>query len=303
MKKIIFTTIILISALTVTKAQTKHKSQLIAPKIFKKKVGTIVAGKNRNYYYMDADKASVIYLKGPGTLKVITRAQFAFDNNEYQNYDVLYTIDGGKTQKFRVKGVQRSKKAAFQNGKTGVPAVSKSFKIELSRGYHNIEFKLKDNNTKVIARYIFYPEKAEKKQWISYSPSGKTEPVELIIKEDIIKYYRFSKENPLTIDINGPTELRVLTRIENHYHMQGKINYRIQVIEKEKVINTYQLSSKRSEVAVYKKDKSLIPGKAREFAIEVPRGHHQYKLVLIDESKGSILGRLLIAKKDVKLEK
>jgi hypothetical protein len=303
MKKIIFATIISISTCTLIQAQSKHKSQLITPKNFKKKTELIVAEKNRNYYYMDAGKTSVIYLKGPGTLKVITRAQFGFDNNEYQNYDILYTVDGGKTQKFRVKGIQRSKKATFQNGKTGVPAVSKSFKIRLSRGHHNIVFKLKNNDTKVVARYIFYPEKTEKKQWISYTPSGKIDPVELIIKEDIVKYYRFSKENPLTVDINGPTELRVLTRIENHYHMQGKINYRIQVIEKGKVINTYQLSSKRSEVTVYKKDKSLVPGKAREFAIEVPRGNHQYKLVLIDESKNTILGRLLIAKKDVKLEK
>jgi len=110
-------------------------------------------------------------------------------------------------------------------------------------------------------------------------------------------------EKPLKVDIIGPTELRVLTRTENHFQMKGRINYRVQVKENGSVINTYQLYSKVSEVAVYKDEKDLIPGVACEFVIYVPKGNHVYEIVPLDKDKSTLLGRLLIPVKDVNLEK
>ncbi len=303
MKRTLLILLVTFISLNGAMSQTGKKTHLLIPTNNKKKVTTVVSGKTRNYYALDSTNASVIYLRGPGKLRVITRGRFGFDNNDYLNYGVLYSVDGGKTQKFKVKGVGRSKKSGYKNGSLGVPAQSRSFEINLTRGYHSIEFKLKDNFNKVAARYIFTPIKASKKEWISYSPSESIKPVELIIKEDIVKYYRFSMQKPLKIDVNGPTELRILSRIENHYHMTGKINYRIQIIEKDNILNTFQLSSKRSQITTYKKDSTLVPGKAREFAIEVPRGRHQYKIKLLEEGKSTILGRVLIPKSDIKLEK
>ena len=109
-------------------------------------------------------------------------------------------------------------------------------------------------------------------------------------------------EKPLKVEIIGPTELRVLTRTENHFQMKGRINYRVQVKENGKVINTYQLCSKVSEVAVYKDVKELIPGTACEFVIYVPKGKHVYEILPLDKDKSTLLGRLLIPEKDVKLE-
>jgi hypothetical protein len=85
--------------------------------------------------------------------------------------------------------------------------------------------------------------------------------------------------------------------------MKGRIQYRVQVKENNKVINTYQLSSRRSEVTVYEDDNTLIPGKGCEFVIEVPKGNHTYEILSLDQDKNTVLGRLLIPKKDVKLEK
>jgi hypothetical protein len=85
--------------------------------------------------------------------------------------------------------------------------------------------------------------------------------------------------------------------------MKGRIHYRVQVMESNTVINTYQLTSERSEITVYKDSKELIPGKACEFVINVPKGRHTYEIFPLDEDKSTLLGRLLLPKKDVKLEK
>jgi hypothetical protein len=215
----------------------------------------------------------------------------------------LYTIDGGEQKTKAISGIERSKKATYPDGTLGVPGELKTFEIALSRGSHTIEFKLKDITYNVAARYIFTPSKPKKQDWLAFSPALPSEPVDLISKESTTSYYRFSMAMPLKVELIGPTELRVLTRTENHFQMKGRINYRVQVRENGKVINTYQLSSQVSEVAVYKDVKDLIPGTACEFVIMVPDGKHVYEILPLDQDKSSLLGRLLIPVKDVKLEK
>jgi len=85
--------------------------------------------------------------------------------------------------------------------------------------------------------------------------------------------------------------------------MKGRIHYRIQIRENGKVINTYQLNSRRSEITVYKDDNELVPGKACEFVIIVPKGKHLYEIVPLDQDKNTVLGRFLMPEKDVKLVK
>ena len=303
MKKLLITTLVLVLSGSGILAQSSKKNQYPKPTNFQKRVTHIVSEKSRNYYSLSNEKASVISVHGPGILRVISRGRFVPGEKDNIKYEILYSVNGGEQQNVKENYVSRSKKATYLNGSLGVPGQLKDFEIELGRGYHTIEFKLKGKETPVAIRYIFTPTKAKKQDWIAFSPLQPTEPVDLVTREQIVKYYRFSMEKPLKIEINGPTELRVMTRIENHYQMKGRIQYRLQVKENEKVINTYQLSSRRSEVTVYKSNKELIPGKAREFVINVPKGRHAYGIFPLDKDKSTILGRFLIPEKDVKLEK
>jgi len=284
-------------------AQSGVKTVNLKPANFQKKVAIVISGKTKSYYSLSAVDPSVITVQGPGTLKVNTRGQFKPGDGDLMKYVIGYTIDGGQQISLAASGVGRSKEAIYPDGTLGVPGQLKSFEIELLRGNHTIEFKLKDNVVNVAARYSFKPAKIKKQEWLAFSPMQPSEPVDLISKETATSYYRFSMEKPLKIEIIGPTELRVLTRTENQYQMKGTINYRVQVKENSIVLNTCQLHSKPSEVAVYKDVKDMIPGTACEFVIYVPKGKHIYELLPLDKDKGSLLGRLLLPKKDIILEK
>lgn len=294
---------LLLLALVTASAQTGLSSKTIKPSGFQKKIVTVISEKSRSYYALSTVEASMINVQGPGVLKVNTRGQFRPGENEVIKYTVLYTVDGGVQQSKTITGIERSKKAVYQDGALGVPGELNTFEIELSRGYHNIEFKLKDNTFNVAARFVFTPARLKKQEWQAFSPMLPSEPVDLISRENTTEYYRFSMDKPLRVEIIGPTELRVLTRTENHYQMKGRINYRVQVREKGTVINTYQLFSKISEVAVYKDLQNLIPGTACEFVIYVPQGTHVYEISPLDRDKGTLLGRILIPEKDIKLVK
>lgn len=283
-------------------AQSQNKSKYIKPTGNQKRVTTIVSGKSRSYYSLSTVKASVISVSGPGKLQLLSRGRFAPDQQGKLSYEIFYVVDGGVQKSFKASSVVRSTKATYQKGTLGVPGELKNFEIVLGRGDHTIEVKVKDTTAHVAIQYLFTPTKEKKRDWIEFSPLNPIEPVQIVSKESSVSYYRFSASKPVKIEVIGPTELRVLTRVEYQYQMRGRVNYRVQVKEDGKIRNTYQLSTSRSESAEYKTDKTLVPGKACEFVINVPSGKHLYELVPLDKDKNTVVGRFLLPKKDTKLE-
>lgn len=302
MKKILIALLVIMSFDYPAISQTVNKSKILKPTNYVKSVTTLISGKPRKYYSLNSATPSVITLQGPGKLIVNTRGRFAPSQKELINYEVLHTLDGVNQKSKVFTSVNRSADAVYENKSLGVPGALKTFEINLGRGSHTLEFKMKDEKVPVAVRYVFKPIKDKKQEWIAFSPLTPSEPVDLISGESTTSYYRFSAAKPLKVTIIGPTELRILTRAENHVGMKGRIHYRIQVKEASNIISTYQLSSDRSETAFYKENKNLVPGKACEMDITVPAGSHTYTIIPMDEDKTTILGRLLIPKKDVKLK-
>ncbi|GBD88718.1 hypothetical protein BMS3Abin03_02659 [bacterium BMS3Abin03] len=274
------------------------KSKVIAPKSYKKKMHLMISGKKRVYYEIQNKKYSLLTLKGPGKLRIITRAGIKSNSNTGAEYVLYYKVDGGNIERVKFDDVTKSKKAVYKKDDNFTPGKAQDFYIELDRGEHVIEIKNGTGMYSVSARYLFYSTKPKKIDWISINPVASIEPVDLVTREDITHYYRFSKEEPLVIEIIGPTQLRILTRFENNYKMKGDINYRLNIKMNGTNINSYLLSSKRSEVTSYLDNKNLLPGKAKEIYIKVPEGKHRIRIISLDDDKKTILGRILFPKKD-----
>jgi hypothetical protein len=288
---------------SVVQSQTTSKTRYFKPTNYCERVIIKVAENNRYYYMLSHDTVSIISATGPGKLKIITRPIYKAGQQETAKYELNYILNGGTPDKLHVSNGKPSTKDTFEDSQKGIPGQPGEFEIELGRGNHTIEFLVSNSKFPVCARYIFTPARGKNLDWISFSPLRPSEPVELITRESSVLYYRFSKEKPLSIELTGPTEIRVMTRAENHYKMRGKINYRIQVKENDLVMNTYQLTSERSEVTAYADDKTLVPGKACEFVITVPKGRHLYEVLVLEDDESTVLGRLLIPKEAVKLGK
>ncbi|KAF0195782.1 MAG: hypothetical protein FD166_2748 [Bacteroidetes bacterium] len=284
-------------------AQSGPKHRYLKPSNSKNPVSVIIDGKSKDYYFLSSKEPAVIRLNGPGKLRLLTRGQFVPGQAGKMKYEITYTVDGGAPKTFRSGDVARSINAAYINGTMGVPAQLADFEIILGPGQHSIEFKLNKSKSPVAVRYAFTPVKNRKKEWIAIHPLNSPETVELSTKESLVTYYRFTPEKPLKVELNGPTELQVLTRAEFQFKMRGTIHYRVQVRLDGKVINSYQLSSRRSETTEYKSDKSLVPGKGNEFVIAIPRGKHTVEFIPMDKDKSTILGRVMIPVKDVRIRK
>jgi hypothetical protein len=301
MKMLKITSLLLSLIITYYSSTTFSQTKALKPINSKNTLVVSESGNHKTYYKLQQKDPSVLLVKGPGVLQVLTRLIITSDNTG-NFYSLYYKVDGGEPQNVNYSNIQKSNKDIFLDNSADTPGITKILEIELGPGEHSLEFKPGKESPSVIARYLFNKTKLKKVNWVMLSPSPPNEPVDLVTRENIIHYYRFSEKKPLKIKINGPTTLRILTRFENHYNMKGRIDYRVQLKENGKIIHTYLLSSTYSEVTAYKNNLKLVPGKANEFFIQVPSGSHNYTVVPMDKDKNTILARVLFPKKDVKLE-
>ncbi|MBI5474147.1 MAG: hypothetical protein HY961_17565 [Ignavibacteriae bacterium] len=294
------TTVLILSLLLMGTLYTGGMRVSVKPENATSEVLLVNAGKIRPYYPLSIRKTSVILVKGPGELRIMTRARFTPKTKGLLNYRVAYKIDGGDEHLLDVSDVKRSNDASFKDEELGIPGDSHPLALRLGRGYHSIEFALRDSLPKVLARYLWAPGKEVKMKWIELEPVKPYSPVELLAKEEIASYYRFSAQQPLKVEVIGPTEVRLLTRVENSYNMQGEANYRIQLRQYGSVVRTYQLSSMRSETTTYRDSSKYVAGKAREIVFKVPQGKNVYEIAPLENV--SILGCMRIPEQDVDLE-
>ena len=301
MKMIKLTLLLLFLLITCYSDTAFSQTKALKPLNSKNTLVVSESGNHKTYYKLQQKEPSILLVKGPGILQVLTRLIIKTENTD-NFYSLYYKIDGGAPQKVNYSNIQKSNKDKFLSNSSGSPGITKIIEIELGPGEHSLEFKSGKETPVVAARYLFKKTKEKKVNWVLLSPSPPNEPVDLVTRENVIHYYRFSQKKPLKIKINGPTTLRILTRFENHYDMKGRIDYRIQLKENTKIIHTYLLSSTYSEVTTYKTNLKLVPGKANEFFIQVPSGSHNYTVIPMDKDKSTILARVLFPKKDVKLE-
>jgi hypothetical protein len=298
MKKLIFVLFSIIFYTSVL-AQSEGKTQVLKPSGYQKEVAIIVDGKVRNYFKLSAERSSLIKIKGPGKLRLISRACFTDARQKTVSYEIQYSLNGSAYQGLKVKSVTPSKRASYVDKNLGNPAQFREFEINIPRGNNTIDFKLPDNSISVAVRYLYNSKKEKKLEWIVLSPKQSAEIVDLVTNESITTYYRFTQDKPMLLEVFGPTQIRVFIRPEFNYQMRGSVNYRIQVKNNGNVINTFQLSNRRSEVTFYKNQSELIPGKASEFVVDVPSGKQSYEFYLLDKDKPSVLGRTMILKKDI----
>ncbi|MEE9450119.1 MAG: hypothetical protein V3V72_08720, partial [Ignavibacteriaceae bacterium] len=231
MKNPKFLILILVLCLPFSSLVQGSDTKALKPKNAKTKIKTIISGKSKTYYPLQFKEPSIISVRGPGKLKVITRVWFVSDEEQQLDYKLYYRIDGTHENEVEFNNVERSETVTYKNYSLGVPGIGNNIILELGLGEHTIELWPGTKTPKVAARYLFTKTREKKINWVSLSPLYPKEPVDLVSRENVIHYFRFSKSKPLIVKINGPTILRILNRMENHYYMKGRINYRLRVKE------------------------------------------------------------------------
>jgi hypothetical protein len=247
-----------------------------------------IKGNLMTFYVLSRDSATHISVKGPGKLTLTTFARFTSDSPDSLSYTVVYQIDNTDVKVFTANKVSKAGKDVYIQSVGERPSIVKTFSVKVNPGVHDYNFLMLNKSPQVDLRYKFVPDSVI--EWNDKPSLNDTSEVDIKIDRSSTKsYYRFSAESPQKFTVKGPTSLRVLTRLEFNYTMQGLISYRVCVKRNDTIIGTYKLDGYPSQEAQYTNNKKLIPGSLQEFYLEVPAGDNSYEFTLMDKKFTSLI--------------
>lgn len=292
----------------------------IKPAQAPEQVKLVVADKELTYYPLSSSKEVQVKINGPCRLKVVTRGEMPAKQSK-----VTYQISARRDQVkdyliTRSSGISAQAKPIKKDFAIGE---SRSVVFKVPKGEHTYTFSLpKGQKGSVYVRFLKEVKKGKKKatrasaksqkggtitpggvggipatsEYVGFQPLKGSPEVPIIVKEEVFTYYRATANQPVTVEVIGPTELKVVSRMEIQPAMRGILNYRVQLEENGKTSATYPLKAKPSPLATYKESSPNVLSQGSTIMLPVPEGTHRYRFFTPD-SGVSILFRFYIPRK------
>ena len=244
--------------------------------------------KPTSYYTLSKKYGTKIKVNGPGRVTLYVRSIVEEGEKYSAPFTLKYTVDGKKIKVRKVKPIATSVKSKIVR-KDGVISVVKKISFTIPPGKHFVDFIVLNNKEKVYSKYYF--EKYPEPQWKNQPLAKKGERVILVAtkKNKENAYYRISAEKGVSIKAQEKSYLRIMFRAEFKAYMFSDNTLRLHIKENGKVIKTIQISSTRAKYSIYKHGGKLVPGTLNRLYMTVPKGNHEYEIVVADKSKTALV--------------
>lgn len=266
-------------------AATKNLRPYLHNKIVKVKTGD---KEPTAYYTLSKKFATNLKVGGPGRVTLYLRSEVKEGKATSEPFSLKYTVDGKKVRVKKINPIEVSKKSKVI-GWDGKISVVKKVIFTVPPGKHVVDFLIIGNKGKVYSKYLF--EKFPDPQWKSQPLSKSSEEVILIStkKNKERKYHRISSTKSIKLKAKEKSYLRIQFRAEFKAYMFSDNTLRLHIKENGKIIKTIQISSTRAKYTVYKGGGKLVPGTLNKFYMTVPKGEHEYEIVVADTSKTALV--------------
>lgn len=113
--------------------------------------------------------------------------------------------------------------------------------------------------------------------WKSFQPAEDAGTTSIMIGDKELKYGHFTRDEPLTFSIEGPTRVKILTRVRMPYHTES-VDYAVSVTRDGVHVETHEKTAGPIEGGFYIGFNNMCPGVIRRIYIDVPTGTHGYEL-------------------------
>lgn len=250
----------------------------------------IVTKKSEEYLLLTKNHPMTFSVEGPTYLRVYTRIFWPESNLGSEIYKVI--LQENKIDEEII--TLESEKSKVTKDKTG-RALSKwrTFYIEVPEGLN--DYKLTHWSAPgdtILVKFVY----ESPKRWSEIAATEYDAIIEAVEEEKILKYYELEKGASITVGINGPVRLRVISRLNYDEKMIGDQNYSISV-EDNGTVEKFALKCYKSQIITYKDEKNIVPSNARSFHINLREGKHNLRFSLAGTVAESAALRFLIEEK------
>lgn len=115
--------------------------------------------------------------------------------------------------------------------------------------------------------------------WTAYEHLPGASPVVLIVNDKPRAYFRVTPQAPLTVPVEGPARLRVVTRVELPAGSRQVATYVVRATEGARVLEELSTESSAADQVRPAAGKGAL-GKSRKLTFDVPAGSHRITLGL-----------------------
>jgi hypothetical protein len=113
--------------------------------------------------------------------------------------------------------------------------------------------------------------------WKSFRPADYSAKTSISVDGKERTYYRFTADEPLTFSVEGPTRIKILTRVRIPNNLETA-EYGVSVTRDGVRVETVEKEAYPKDGAFYIAFNSFRPGVIRRVYIDVPTGRHGYEI-------------------------
>lgn len=245
------------------------------------------------YFVAEKGKSLSFDIVGPAKVKIRTRvdlkAGISAADYEVQVWEGDKLIKGRK-----VKG-SASKKVILPDASSTI-GTAHNLTLVVPKGKHSYRLWLSsDQAEKYYVRFYQTRKTGMKVAYSSFKPVEFKKQINLVTGRKEIAYYLIDNAGGATVNVVGPTKLKILCRANFTPDMKGNAKFTLGLFEKGHIAVQFSAVAKIAPKLAFKELKDSIPSSVHEFIFEVPRGKHAYELRKIDSMAPSLAVRLQIS--------
>lgn len=242
--------------------------------------GTVcLQGESRRftYYLMQADAPVLFEVTGPRRCKLITRHLGPIDPDSRERYEVTVRLDGEEIQ-VRHPSIRPSRATGTCRDDEPASALRRAY-IDVGPGRHRIQVLGVPHAEGRIACRMYRQVKLRPRKRVPLTPAAYLGVATLQFESgNQSTYYRCSNDDPIVLDLTGPTDLEIFTRLDFDTTMNGTQPYTVRLVRDGGIERVFHLTAEKLNGAHWIESPELVPGTRQTLNLTVPRGRHRYEM-------------------------
>ncbi len=236
------------------------------------KMWLTISEKTRLYYRLEKERSMPLELKGPADLKCLVRVIPADTLDREIDYRIVVT-DRGKV----IKTVDTTSTPSGLRWRDSgeIAAHSRKFSLRLGLGNHHLEFRLEGDEAAAAGVRFLVSTPSKSSDQSPLYPVDMADALTIVVNEKLRNYFLATGDQPVVVEVIGPTHLRIVSRLVYLERDKGTRTYGLTISGLQDEVLSRSLSTSKSLVAECQNHTDWNLGRARSFVLSIPKGRHR----------------------------
>jgi hypothetical protein len=265
-------------------AERDQNRMVLRPLIPINPVVLVTQGKRNEYQQIAQGDRLAVEVQGPGRLDILTRGHLdSVSSTPNGRYILRVQLDSQKGRQYS-RSNSRSYMTRYESDPRFALGRLRTYRVNVPDGLHRVQLTMPaKQNGRVNVRFLYQTSIVREYLWSRIRPSRAGKKVLIQVGGKDRNYHRLGSKKSVVFDVEGPAQLRLLTRWAGTGDpMTGKADYAILIRQDSKIkIKRNMLVPKDEGVTIAGADAGTVVGRSAFVYTYVPVGKHRYSIFAV----------------------